>query len=180
LGELVDHAVGADVDTLAVGELLGLDARPDVEADHERVRRRGQVDVVLGDAADARMDHVDADLGVLDLAELPDERLDRALHVALEDDVEVLDGALRDLVEERLERETAFRALRELLAAEALGTLLGEVLRLALVLDDARPLACRRWAVEAEDLDGLTRMRLFHALAAVVVERPHLAGSVAC
>ena len=93
---------------------------------------------MLGDPADTGMDDVDTNLRVLDLAELAHERLDRALDVALEDDVEVLDGALLHLLEQGLERDAAgLRALRELLAAEPLGALLGDVLRLALVLDDA-------------------------------------------
>ena len=71
-------------------------------------------------------------------------------------------------------------ALRELLAPEALGALLGDVLRLALVLDDPRELTCGRRAVEPEDLDGLAGMRLADLLAAIVVERAHLAGGVAC
>ena len=66
----------------------------------ERVRGRREVHVVLGDPADAGVDHVDAHLGVLDLAELAEERLDRALHVALEDDVEILDDALLHLGEQ--------------------------------------------------------------------------------
>ena len=45
-------------------------------------------------AADALVDDVDAHLGVLDLRELGDGRLDRADHVALEHEVEVLDRAL--------------------------------------------------------------------------------------
>ena len=97
VGELVDDAVGADVDALALGERARLGARPHVEADHERVRGRREVDVVLGDPADARVDDVDAHLGVLDLAELAEERLDGSLHVALEDDVEILDDALLQL-----------------------------------------------------------------------------------
>ena len=110
----------------------------------------------------------------------PDQRLDGALDVALEDDVEVLHGAGLHLLEERLERHARrLRALRELLAAEALGALLGDVLRLALVLDDPRELTCGRRAVEAEDLDGLAGMRLLDLLAAIVVERAHLAGGVA-
>ena len=40
------------------------------------------IDVVLGDAADALVDDVDAHLGVLDLLELGDGGLDRAVHVA--------------------------------------------------------------------------------------------------
>ena len=67
------------------------------------------------------------------------------------------------------------RALRELLAAETLGALLGEVLRLALVLDDATELAGGRRTVEAEDLHRVTGAGLLDLLAAVVVERAHLA-----
>ena len=108
-----------------------------------------------------------------------DERLDRALHVALEDDVQLLDGAFLHLLEERLERDAALGALGKLLAAKPLGALLGEVLRLALMLDDAAQLAGRRRAIEAEDLHRIARAGLLDLLAAIVVERAHLAGSVA-
>ena len=152
-----------------------------VEADDERVRGRREVHVVLGDPADTRVDDVDANFGVLDLAELADECLDGALDVALEHDVEVLDGARLHLLEERLQRDAASRRpLRKLLAPEPLGALLGDVLRLALVLDDPRELAGGRRAVEAEDLDGLAGAGLTHLLAAVVVEGAHLARCVAC
>ena len=158
LGELVDHPVRADVDALALRELPRLGARPDVEPDHERVGGRREVDVVLGDPTDPRVDHVDADLGVLDLVELPEQRLHGALHVALENDVELLHGTFLHLLEERLQRDAALGALRELLATQALRPLLREVLRLALVLDHAAELAGGRWTVEAEDLHGLARL----------------------
>ena len=103
------------------------------------------------------MDDVHAHLGVLDLLELAEERLDGALHVALEDDVEVLHLAGLEVVVERLERDAAARTLRELLAAEPLGAHVREVLRLALVLDDAHELAGGRRMVEAEHLDRLAR-----------------------
>ena len=108
----------------------------------------------------------------------PSERLDGALHVALEDDVEILDDTLLQLREQALERDAALRALRQLLAAEPLGPLLREILGLPLVLDDARQLAGRRRPVEAEDLDGLAGARLLDLLALVVVERAHLARRV--
>ncbi len=60
----------------------GLARGPHVEADDHRVRGGGQVDVVLADAADAGVDDVDPHLGVVDLPELADDRLDRPLHVA--------------------------------------------------------------------------------------------------
>ena len=107
LGELVDHAVGADLDALAVGERARLGVRADVEADDHRVRGRGEHDVVLGDRAHALVDHVHAHLGVLDLGELGDRGLDGADDVALEDEVQVLDRAFLELREERLERNAA-------------------------------------------------------------------------
>ena len=99
----------------------------------------------------------DPHLRVLDLLELAEERLDRALDVALQDDVEVLHLAGLEIVVQRLERHAAARPLRELLAAEPLRANVREVLRLALVLDDAHELAGCRRVVEAEHLDRLAR-----------------------
>ena len=126
------------------------------------------------------MDDVHAHLGVLDLLELAEERLDRALDVALEDDVQVLHLAGLEVVVQRLERDAPPRALRELLAAEPLCAHVRQMLRLALVLDDADELAGGGRMVEPEHLDGLARPRVLHLLAAVVVQRAHLAGRVAC
>src|SRR6476659_3521445 len=78
------------VSSVCTGERIRIGARPYVEADDERVRGGCKVDVVLRDPADAGVDDVDPHLGVLDLAELAEERLDRALHVGLENDVEIL------------------------------------------------------------------------------------------
>ncbi len=179
LGELVDDAIRADVDALAFGELSGFSARTDVEADDDAVRRRREVDVVLRDPPHARVDHIDPNLGVLDLLELPEQRLHRALHVALQDDVELLHLADLHLVVERLERDEPPRSLRELLAAQPLGAHVREVLRLPLVLDDATELTCRRGFVEPEDLHRIARQSLTDALAPIVVERSHLARGVA-
>ena len=99
-------------------------------------------------------------------------------HVSLEHEVEVLDRALLDLLEERLERD-ARAALRELLAAQALSAGLGVGARLALVLDHARLLPCGRRLVEAEDLDRVARPRVLDLLSVEVVEGAHLAPGVA-
>src|SRR6516225_5085384 len=53
---LVDDRVVADLDALALGQFPGPPGRPHVEADDHRVRRDGQVDVVLGDRADTAAD----------------------------------------------------------------------------------------------------------------------------
>ena len=159
LGQLVDDAVGADVDALALGELPRFGVRPDVEADDERVRGRGEHDVALGDRADALVDHVDAHLGMLDLRELGDAASTEPPTSPLRIEVQVLDGAFLQLREERSPaRRRRLRALRELLACGAARrALLRELAGLALVLDDARELAGGRRHVEAEDLDGRRR-----------------------
>ena len=117
----------------------------------------GEHDVVAGDPADALVDDLDAHLRVLDLRELGDDRLDGADHVALDDEVQVLHLAELHLREERLERDAALRALRELLRAHTRRALAGDAAGDALGLDDAPVLARRRRLVEAKDLDRIAR-----------------------
>src|SRR5262245_26327503 len=100
------------------------------------------------------MDDVDPDLRVLDLPQLAHERLDRALDVALQDDVQVLRLPGLQVLVERLEGDAAARTLRELFAAQSLGADVCEVLRLTLVLHNAHELAGRGGMVESEHLDG--------------------------
>ena len=100
LRQLVDDAIGADLDALAVGERARLRARAHVEADDQRARGGGEVDVALGDAPDAGMDDADAHLGVLDLFDLADGSLHGALDVCLDDEPELLDVALLHLLEQ--------------------------------------------------------------------------------
>ena len=113
---------------------------------------------------------LDRDLVVLDLPDLVHGGLDRALHVGLDDQVELLDRALLHLREQILEAD-GLAALGEHLGAQALGALLGDLARDALVLDDAAALAGGRRLVEAEDLDRHARPGVLDALAVVVVQR---------
>src|SRR5207302_5954383 len=108
-------------------------ARANVEADNQRARGGGQVDVALSDAADARVDDADAHLGVLDLLDLADRGLDGALDVGLDDQAELLDLSFLHLFEQALERD-APRTGGELLTAEPLVAHLCQVSRLPLVL----------------------------------------------
>src|SRR4051812_22541062 len=179
LRQLVDDVVRADLDAFALGERTRLRVRADVEADDHPARRRREHDVVVGDAADTLVDDVDAHLGMLDLPELADDRLDGALHVALDHEVQVPHLAGLHLLEEVLERDARRALLGELLAAEALGALLRSLARLPLVLDDARELAGGRRLVEAEDLHRVARLGLRKLLALVVVQCAYLAPGVA-
>src|SRR5215207_3961024 len=171
----VDHRVGADLDALAVGDDARLADRADVEAEHDGVGRRGQVDVGLGDPADAGAHDLHLHLGLRQLRDLVLERLERAGDVGLEHQVEVLDLAAARLVEDRLERHLLAGAAGLRLALQAEAALVGELARAAVVLDHAHVLARLGHAVEAEHLDRLRRPRLLHPAALVVVQRAHAA-----
>ena len=69
LEQLVDDLVGADLDVLGVGQLAGLAVGADVEADDRGVGGGGQLDVVLGDAADGPVDEGQLHLVALELAQ---------------------------------------------------------------------------------------------------------------
>src|SRR4051794_34611496 len=87
---LVDDRVVPDVHTLAVGQLGGLTLGPDVEAQDDDVVGQRQVDVALGDPADAAVDDPQRDVVAhLDLHQRLFERLDGARVVALDDQVEL-------------------------------------------------------------------------------------------
>src|SRR4051812_16474938 len=90
LDRLVDDRVVPDVDTLAVGQLGGLPLGPDVEAQDDDVVGQRQVDVALGDTADAAVDDPQRDVVAhLDLHQGLLERLHGARVVALDDQVEL-------------------------------------------------------------------------------------------
>src|SRR5579862_7407246 len=125
------------------------------------------------------MDNVDAYLGVLDLRELADDRFHRPLHVAFDDDVEVLHAARLHLLEQLLERDAATGLLREQLAPEPLAALVRKLAGPALLLDDARHLARGRRLVEAEDLDWFAWTRLLDPITSIVVEGAYAPPRVA-
>src|SRR3954466_14955402 len=80
--------------------LKPMTAAPDAPASlmSDSGRRRGGRDVGLGGAADAGVDHPGLDLLVADLLERADDRLERALHVGLDDERELLAaGALLEV-----------------------------------------------------------------------------------
>ena len=158
LDGLVDDAVQAHVDLLLLGERLGLRRGPHVEADDDRVARVGEHDVALGDGAHARVDDVDVDLGLVHLGERVLEGLDRAVDVGLDDEVEVLELALRDASEQVVERDVRLLLLLEDPLLQR--ALLGEVASIALVDEDAEVVTGRRHARQAEDLDRVRRAAL--------------------
>ncbi len=152
------------------GSLAG---RAHVEADDDGLRGDREVDVALGDRADRRVDDRQPHLLAGELGERVGEGLDRALHVALDDDAQLLLAALGDALRELLERD--LRRRRD----EALGHLalaaLGDLLRLLRVLHGVHAVARVGDLVEAEDLHRRRRAGLVDLLAVLVRHRADLA-----
>ena len=108
--ELVDDVVEPDVDALGLGGAAGGVGDLGVEPDDDRVRRRGEHDVVVGDVAGALVEDVDPHLVRGQLLEGVVDRAQRARHVRLEDDPELLGLARLDLAIQVLERRPAAAA----------------------------------------------------------------------
>src|SRR5215467_10286878 len=91
IDRLVDNRVVADVDALALGQLACPAGRPHVEAHDHGVRGNGQVDVVLGDRADAPADHPQHHvIAHVDLEQRVLKGLHRPEHVTLDDEQQFL------------------------------------------------------------------------------------------
>ena len=114
-------------------------------------------------------------VGLRQLGDLVLERLQRAGHVGLEHERELLELGPGVLVEDRLQRDLAAAAAGLLLELEARRALAGELAGAAVVLDHAHVLAGLGHRVEAQHLDRLGRAGLLDALAGVVLHRAHAA-----
>ena len=158
---------------LRFGQLARGDVGARVEADDHRLRRERQVDVGLGDAADAGVDDVDLDLAGRQLGQRLRQRLVAALHVGLDDQRQRLDGVLGHLVEHVLELRRLL--LGELHVAELALAEQRDLARLALVAQHHHLLAGERHVGQALDLDRDRRTGLCDALAGLVGHRAHAA-----
>ena len=109
LEQLVDDLVGPDLDVGLGRHLPGPPVGTDVEADDGGVGGLGQLHVVLGDPAHAPVDEAELHVVALELAQALGDRLERAPHVGLQDQVERGRLAPLDLLEQVLELGPAQR-----------------------------------------------------------------------
>ena len=105
------------------------------------------------------------------------QHFDRTLHVALEDEVEVLDAGLLDLLGEAFERDAG--ALGELRLALLHLAVLGNALGLVAVRHDQEGVAGVRHAFETEDFDRGRRPGFGDGASAIVEHGADLAEGVA-
>ena len=173
---VVDDAVHAHIDLVALRGGLRQLVRADVEADDDGVGRGGQQDVGLVDRADTRMN--DACTRTSSFDELFERSLDglgRALHVCLDDEVQLLHLAFLQLGEEALERDLLVQLVGVVL--DLLLALLDQLTRHTLVGNDAELVAGRRDLSKTGDLDRNGRACLLDLRALVVRHDTHAAHS---
>src|SRR5690606_34617255 len=172
--QLVDDAVGADLDPQALGCLAGTRLRTHVEADDDGVGDVGEVDVVLVDAPHRPVDDLDLAAFAGDLADRLPERLERPLRVGFDDDPQ--GGVLgAELFEQALEPLPGGRDLL-LLLADRLHPLLGDGPGFLLVLDDLEEVTGGGHVLPAHDLHGRGGTCLLDPAPGVVGHRPHTTG----
>ncbi len=137
---IVNDAVEADIDIVALGAFLGGLLGTDVEADDNSVGGVCQHDVGLADGADCAVDNSDLDFLVGELFEGLADSLDGAVDVRLDDDGQLLHLALGDLGEEVVEGDLliGLELLFLLLEASLVDELAGKALILNAVEDIAR------------------------------------------
>src|SRR3954464_13776114 len=177
LDRLVDDRVVPDVDALAVGQLRRLPLGPDVEAQDDDVVGQRQVDVALGDPADAAVDDPQREVVAhLDLHQRLFERLDGARVVALDDQVELtglLERRVQVLQADPLPHRRVLRVADPGLAA--VGDLPGD----PVLLDDEEGVTGTRHGGQADDLHRTGRQGLLELVAVLVEQRPDASVGVA-
>src|SRR6185503_3721079 len=134
---LVNDAVVANLDILVAHRVAGRSVGTNVERNYARPRSRGEHDVGLREAANTARNHFDGDFRGRELRERLAQRLRRALHVRLDQQVDRALGILAELGKRVLR-------LHARLAGEA------DVAELALAVH--RDLACLALAVDDEQL----------------------------
>src|SRR5215471_5705277 len=101
--QIVDDVVVADLDPGLVGRELRLRVGTHIEAHHHRARGAGQRHIRFGDAADARVHDTCLDLVVAEFAQSAADGLHRSLHIALDQQRELLAASLLQLLHHLLE-----------------------------------------------------------------------------
>ena len=120
------------------------------------------------------MDDIDLNFFSTEALERIGECLDRTVHVAFEDDVELLEVSDGQSASDFFEGEVLLRA--DALFARKLLTALGNLLGLAFVFKDGEVVAGGRSSVQSEDRYGSRRSCLVNFMPALVHHGAHLAA----
>ena len=179
--DVVDDLVEPELHVFALRDLTRLAVRPHVEPDDGRVRHDREVDVGLGDAADAAKHERQANFVVIlvELAQGVGDRFERALGVGLDDQVQRRDFAAlhhrEDIFESGAARENHWVPQRGGLAAYR--ARFGDGARHLVARSNAQLVTGERNVVEPEYFDRNRRPGFDDLLTALVEHRAHAAPS---
>ena len=107
LNRVIDDAIGAHIDVLAICGCAGRRIRTDVEPDDDGVGCGCEHDIRSGDGTDAAMDALHAHLVIGQLFQCLPDGLDRALHIGFDNDIQILELTLGHLAEQIVQRDLA-------------------------------------------------------------------------
>src|SRR5690606_4218147 len=163
LDQLVDDAVGANLHPQRLRDALGSRVGANVKADDHRARRARQVDIALGDLADIRVQHANRQVAFPNLFNRVDDRLQRAMHVYLDDQQKLFRFARLEAAENIVQRHSLHRAL---LGSSAFVAPVGDDgARFLNGLDRLEHVARVRWLVQPHDRHRLRGGGLLGCLA---------------
>src|ERR1039458_5116583 len=148
--QLVDDGVQANVNLLLVGQFLSFAFRPHVEADDDGIRCRGEQHIGLGNGAPTPEQDLDLDPVVGHLGQYVAQYLDRALNVALENDIQLFLSGRLQLFRQTFKRDS--RTLGKLSFACPAFAIFGDAARLLAVRHRHQLIAGLRQTFQAENL----------------------------
>src|SRR5713101_296781 len=168
---LVDNRVEANLDAFLFRELRGLLFGPHIKAEDNRLGGRGQRDVGFRNRADGSMNQVELDFVGRKPLQRIGERLDRAVHVALDNDAQLLHLTRRHLLAQVFERDAA--GLLQYTLALLRTPELGDLTRLRLFGHPDKRRTGLRYRREPENLDRRRRSGLGQTLPEMVQHRAY-------
>src|SRR5581483_2242139 len=149
-----------------LGQFLRFALRADIEANNDGIRRRRQQHVTLGDGADARAQHLQANLIVGELVQQVGQNLDRSADVALQDNVEFLHAGSLHLLGKAFQRHTG--TLGQGGFASFLFAVIGDSTSFVAIGNDDELIAGLRQPFHAKDFDRSRGRRLIQLRATII------------
>src|SRR5690606_22603709 len=166
IDDVIDHRVILDIDALKGCLITRLLVGAGIERDHYCARCSGKRNIRFGNPANARIEDLDRNLVGAEILERVGDGLRRALNVRLDDDRQLIHGAVLDRAEHLF--DGAARGCRDPLVLVKPLTVGGNLSRLILGFGDDEIIACRGCTLNTEYFDRDRRARFRDILAAII------------
>src|SRR6266436_1000783 len=173
IDEIVDDIVVTNFHAIALGHFARFLVGAHVEADDRGARGLRKRDVGFADTAGARQDYPGAHLLGPELFKRARNGFDRTLHIALDEERELLASGGLELTHHLFERSALAARPRRDLFALLTGTVVGHLAGTRFAVDDGQAVAGFRRSVEAKNLHRRGRAGVAHGHAGIRQQGPH-------